>query len=132
MKVNVSNVTLKTKSCIITIGDKAYNARITIPNNKGAENDLWVDMRPLKTFLGEGEHKNWLTINKSLATDYPNRKPEDITELEVETTKKPQVPHHITSYNIFNYLSAEEVIIVLPLLQKAEQKLQAEKDAIEK
>lgn len=123
MKVSVYQVNQSTKKAYVRVGDKTVETRIVLPNNKGAENDLWVDLRPIKALLGEGEHKNWLTIPRTI-------KEED--RVEVETLKKPNLPFYVSIKNLMNYVSPSEYEIARQIFAKAELKLAEEKAKLSK
>lgn len=117
MKVRVSQVSVATRTALVTIGNAQFITRIVIPNNKGKENELWVDIRPneIKNLLGEGEHKNWITI------------PRDLFEGEYETLKKEREDNFITITNLIKYVTPEEYATVFAIWEKANKALAIQK-----
>lgn len=121
MKVKVSQVSIASKSAILTTSDnKTCSVRLVVPNNKGSENDLWVDLRPIKYLLGSNEdHKNWLTI--------PRKDTVDSGEVIECITSK--FPSFISMNNLSDYVSEADYEIAKQIFQKAENKLRELKTA---
>lgn len=121
MKVIVSSINATTKTAIVTIGDKAITTKLTLPSNKGAENDAWVDMRTtdIKQALGTGDHKNWLTVPRN-TTD----------SIECETEKKPKLPNFISILNLQYYVTKEEYETCKGIFDKATAKLNEMKKGV--
>ena len=115
MKVLVTNISLATKTAQVTIGDKSYVTRISIPTNKGAENQVWVNIEPFHPKLGEGEHKKWLTVEKTTV------------QAELETLKKEKQDNFLTIHNLIKYCTKEEYEQVLAIWLKAEKELKIQR-----
>lgn len=116
MKVKVLEVNKETRVAKVQIGDDYAECKIKLPNNKGAENDAWVDIRPLHSLLGTGDHKNWLTVNRNLTSP-----------VECETIKKPNLPLYIHINNIEYYCTPAEYEIVKQIFARATEKLADER-----
>ena len=117
MQVKIINVDIKNKSALLTTEtNKTCAVRLVVPNNKGSENELWVDCRPIKVLFGDGDHKNWLTIPR-----------EDTIEttkvIELETLKQPKLPMYVSIKNLKDFVTEEEYKICRHIFDKAELKL---------
>ena len=119
MKVKVLELNKETRIAKVQIGDDYAECKVKLPSNKGAEKDAWVDIRGLQNLLGDGDHKNWLTV------------PRDLTApIEMETIKKPNLPLYIHINNIEYYCTPAEYEIVKQIFARATEKLnQARKSA---
>ena len=118
MKVSIYQVKQDTKKAYVRVGDKVIETRIVLPTNKGAENDLWVDLRPVKALLGDGEHKNWATLKRDITSEQ---------SFEVETLKKPNLPFYISIKNLMHYATPSEYEICRQIFERAEKKLAEER-----
>lgn len=121
MKVIVSSVNTSNKTAIVTIGTKAFNTRLVLPTNKGAENDAWVEIKSaeIRTALGTGDHKNWLTVPRN-TTD----------SVECESEKKPKFPNFISILNLQYYVTKEEYETCKAIFDKATAKLNEMKKGV--
>lgn len=115
MKVLVTNISVATKTAQVTVGNNSYITRLVEPKNKGKENELWVDIRPLKVVLGEGDHKGWLTIEKTTV------------QAELETLKQERPDNFITIQNLIKYCTKEEYEQVLAIWNRAQKALDIQK-----
>lgn len=116
MKVKVLELNKETRVAKVQLGDDYAECRFIYPNNKGAEKDAWVDIRGIKSLLGDGDHKNWLTV------------PRDMTApMEFETIKKPNLPLYIHINNIQYYCTPAEYEIVKQIFDRATAKLDEER-----
>lgn len=118
MKVSIYQVNQATKKAYVRVGEKTIETRIVLPNNKGAEKDLWVDLRPAKALLGEGDHKNWATLSRDV---------KETDTFEVETLKKPNLPFYISIKNLMHYATPSEYEICKQIFDRAEKKLAEER-----
>jgi hypothetical protein len=117
MQVKIINVDLEHKTALLTTEtNKTCAVRLVLPNNKGNENDAWVDCRPIKVLFGDGDHKNWLTIPRK---DTINT----VEVIERETLKKPQLPLYVSIKNLAQFVTPDEYEICKQIFKKAELKL---------
>lgn len=119
MLVKVVEFNKEKRVAKVQINDDYAECRVVYPSNKGAEKDAWVSIKDLHSLLGDGNHKNWLTI------------PRDFKEtIEVETLKKPNLPLYIHINNIQYYCTPAEYEIVKQIFDRATAKLdEARKNA---
>lgn len=116
MKVKVLELNQEKRVAKVQIGDDYAECRFIYPSNKGAENDAWVSIKDLHSILGDGNHKNWLTV------------PRNLTEpIEVETLKKPNLPLYIHINNIQYYVTDAEYEVVKQIFDRATKKLDEER-----
>jgi hypothetical protein len=119
MKVKVIELNKDLREAKVQIGDDYAMCKFIYPNNKGVENDCWVNIKDIHGLLGEGVHKNWLTVPRVLTTP-----------VECETLKKPNLPLWINIQNLQYYCEPAEYEICKQIFERATIKLQqARKDA---
>ena len=120
MNIKIHDVNKEAKNALVTLENgKVYSVKVLLPDNKGAENDLWVDLRSIKPLLGEGDHKNWATI--------PRATKQDAEPIVVETLKKAVLPPFVTIKNLQNYVTPDEYEIARQIFKKATDKLNEER-----
>jgi hypothetical protein len=112
MLVKVLSIDSSKRIAQVQIGDDTAECRVVYPNNKGAENSAWVEIKHLHTLLGDGEHKNWLTVPRTFTAP-----------VECDTLKKPNLPLYVHINNIKYYVSEEEYKTVKEIFDKATVKL---------
>ena len=112
MKVKVLELNKVTRVAKVQIEDDYAECRFIFPDNKGAENDAWVDISGLHSLLGDGEHKRWLTVPRNLTTP-----------IECETVKKPKLPLYVHINNLMHYATPSEYEICRQIFERATAKL---------
>jgi hypothetical protein len=112
MKVKVLELNKETRVAKVQIGDDYAECRFIYPNNKGAEKDAWVSIKDLHKLLGDGDHKNWLTVPREFTTP-----------IECETIKKPNLPLYIHINNLQYYCEPAEYEICKQIFDRATKKL---------
>ena len=112
MLVKVLELNQEKRVAKVQIGDDFAECRFIFPNNKGAEKDAWVSIKDLHGLLGDGSHKNWLTVPRELTAP-----------IEVETLKKPNLPLFIHINNLQYYCEPAEYEIVKQIFDRATKKL---------
>jgi hypothetical protein len=116
MKVKVLELNKETRVAKVQIGDDYAECRFIYPSNKGAEKDAWVSIKELHSLLGQGDHKNWLTVTRDM------KEP-----IELETIKKPNLPLYIHINNLQYYCTPAEYEIVKQIFDRATKKLDEER-----
>lgn len=116
MKVKVLSLDKSTKLAKVQVNEEIVLCRFMFPNNKGAEKDAWVSIKDIHSKLGQGDHKNWLTVPRELTTP-----------IEIETIKKPNLPLYIHINNIQYYVNDAEYEIVKQIFARATAKLEEER-----
>ena len=118
MQVKIKAINANDKKATVILGDTLFETRCVTPANKGSERDLWIDLRPLHDRLGEGEHKNWLTVP---------RNEEEAKNGVYETLKRKRIANYVSILNLMDYVTPEEYETCRKIFIKAEMQLIPEK-----
>ena len=123
MTIKIHDVNKEARNALITLENgKVYTVGLTIPNNKGTEKELWVDLRGVKVLFGEGDHKNWASI--------PRDTKQDAEPIVFDTLKKQILPPFITILNLQEYVSADQYEIAKQIFATATKKLNEKRIAL--
>lgn len=123
MQIKIHDINKVAKNALVTLENgKVYTVGVTVPNNKGAEKDLWVDLRGIKVLFGEGDHKNWATVPRDIK--------QDAEPIVFDTLKKAVLPPFVTIKNLQEYVTPAEYEIARQIFKKATDKLNEQRKAL--